>query len=197
MTIVIGDILGAAQSLSGIQSLFTPAKDVVAVLDKDGYQVFSRARPMKANISETAKVMEHPVESGATITDHKIIEPVQITLMVMLDPMSYRSTYAQIKAYFLGGELFTVLTKSGAYANMLITSIPHDEEPDLADTITMSISLKEVIIVEAQYGKLPPKAVESATDADTAKRGEVTSKEVAADSKTETKSQSLLSGWFG
>lgn len=197
MAIVVGDILGAAQALTATRNLFMPARDEVAVLDQDGYQVFSRARPIKATVNERAKVMEHPVESGATITDHKIIEPVEITLSMILDPMLYRSTYAQIKSYFKSGTLFTVLTKSGGYPDMLITAIPHDEDPAISDTITMALSLKQVIIVEAQYGTLPPQAVESASDTDTVKRGEVTAKDVPTDSATETNSQSVLSDWTG
>ena len=86
---------------------------------------------------------------------------------------------------------------SGGYPDMLITAIPHDEDPAISDTITMAISLKQVIIVDAQYGTLPPRAVESPSDSDTVKRGEVTAKEVPTDSATETQSQSTLSGWFG
>lgn len=197
MAIVIGDILGAVQAGEAINKLLSPARDVVAVLNSEGQQVFSRARPMKARVNEMAQVMEHPVESGATITDHKIIKPVEITIDMLLDPMLYRSVYAQIKGYYLGGELFTVLTKSGAYTSMIITGIPHDEDPGLIDTIAISIALKQVIIVEAQYGKLPPQSVENPTDADTVKRGEITPKDVPAGSPTATKSTSLLAEWFG
>lgn len=195
MAIVVGDILGAIQGADAVSNLFMPARDEVAVIDKDGYQVFSRARPVKATVNERAKVMEHPVESGATITDHKIIEPVEITLSMILDPLLYRSTYAQIKSYFKSGTLFTVLTKSGGYTDMLITAIPHDEDPALSDTISMAISMKQVIIVEAQYGTLPPQAVASPSNADTVKRGEITASEVP--SGEAPKSESLLSGWFG
>lgn len=195
MAIVVGDVLGAIQGADAVRNLFMPARDEVAVLDQDGYQVFSRARPVKATVNERAKVMEHPVESGATITDHKIIEPVEITLSMILDPTLYRSTYAQIKNYFKSGALFTVLTKSGGYTDMLITAIPHDEDPALSDTISMAISMKQVIIVEAQYGTLPPQSVESPSNADTVKRGEVTATDTTASDTT--KSQSLLSGWFG
>ena len=164
-------IATALSALASASSLL-PSIDQVAVYDQNFRQVFGQARPLKASVNETAKAMEHPVESGATITDFRIINPVEINLMMILLPASYRDAYGTIKQFFLNSTLLTVQTKTGTYTNMMITQIPHEEDPNLFDTITLALSLKEVILVEAQYGTLPPQVVASPKDTTTVDKGQ-------------------------
>ena len=169
----------------------TQTQDVVAVYDADFLQLFVDARALKATVSETAKVMEHPVESGATITDHRIIDPITIELSIILSSVNYVDTYQRIKSEFLKTNLLTVQTKTGRYPSMIIQAIPHEESPEYFDTITIAISLKQVFLVEAQYGTLPPTKVKSAKNSDTADLGQQSGKETPA------KKQSILKGLFG
>ena len=76
------------------------ASDVVGVFDANFNQVFRLARPVKAQIHETSKPMEHPVETGIIITDHRIILPVEIEFSLILPPGEYRPVYQQIKQFF-------------------------------------------------------------------------------------------------
>jgi len=158
-------------SIAGASGLL-PTTDVVAVYDQSFSQVFQTARPLKAEVSETAMAMEHPVESGATITDYRIINPVEIKLSMILEPASYKDTYSTIKQFFVSSTLLTVQTLTGTYDNMMITQMPHEEDPNIFDTITMALTLKEVLLVEAQYGTLPPRAVAKKADASTTDTGQ-------------------------
>jgi hypothetical protein len=150
----------------------TAAVDVVGVFDDAFNQVFERARPIKAMIKESAKPMEHPVESGSTITDHRIINPVEITLFVILAADDYRSVYEQIKAYFLKSILLTVQTRTGIYKNQFVMEMPHDEDPEMFDTVALSIKTKEVLLVDAQAGRMTVGTVRNPANASTADRGE-------------------------
>lgn len=150
----------------------TAAADVVAIFDEGFNQVFERARPIKGMIKEAAKPMEHPVETGSTITDHRIILPVEITLTVILDPSDYRATYEQIKQLFLKSTLLTVQTRTGIYRNQFIVEMPHDEDPEMFDTVSMSIKTKEVILVDAQAGRMTIGTVRNPANASTTDRGE-------------------------
>ena len=147
--------------------------DVVAVFDQNFSQVFSNARPIKATVMETSKVMEHPVENGTTITDHRIIDPIEIELSMVLLSGDYRSTYQQVKQLFKAGALLTVQTKSDSYQNMLIQQLPHDEDPEIYDTIILAVRLKEVNIVTAQFGTLPASKVANKSNASTVGKGEL------------------------
>jgi hypothetical protein len=133
------------------------ASDSVAVYSQDFTQVFPRARAIKAVVKEEAKVMEHPVESGAIITDHRIILPIEIELSMILQSADYQDTYRAIKQFYLNATLLVVQTKSGVYTNQLIASMPHEEDPEQYDALVLALKLKQVQIVTEQF-KLTPKA---------------------------------------
>ncbi len=133
-----------------------PRKDYVAVYTpRDYVQVFPKARPMKATVREESRPMEHPLETGAIITDHRIILPVQVELSMLMYSGDYADTYKAIRQLFLDGTLLTVQTNSGVYENQLIQSMPHDESPDQYGTLTMALKLKQVIFVSARFGVVP------------------------------------------
>lgn len=148
------------------------AVDVVGVFDSGFQQLFADARPIRALVREGSKLMEHPVESGATITDHRVFLPVLIELHMILTPDSYQDTFQQIKTAWKELNLLSVQTKSDTYSNMLIEELPHDEQPEMFDTVAVGLRLRQVILVEAQYAQLPAKEVKKKSNASTVKTGQ-------------------------
>lgn len=151
------------------------AVDVLAVLDKDLNQVFPGVRPIKATIREEAEPMEHPLETGALITDHRIILPVDIELSTVVAAEDYREVFRQVKDIYLRGDLLTVQTRTDSYPSMLITGIPHEETGDMQDGITLILILREAKFVSAEFKDMKvastPK-MRAAKNTDTVKRGE-------------------------
>jgi len=150
---------------------------------------------MKATVRETSKAMEHPVEDGTTITDHRVILPVEIDLPLMLATEDFRATFSALKTLFNSAELLIVQTTVDSYADMMITDMPHEESPDMVGAVPVALKLKEVKTVKAQYGTLPPRAVAKKSDASTVKHGEVTGKDAGDGQKKQSKS--VLTGVFG
>jgi hypothetical protein len=142
-----------------------PAVDVVAVYDQSFNQLFKRARAIKAVVKETAKVMEHPVETGAIITDHRIILPIEIELSFILQSSDYLNIYQSIKQYYLNSTLLTIQTRTGTYQNQLISSMPHEESPEQYDAIALALNLKQVQFVTPQYS-IKPKTPRDSTTTD-------------------------------
>lgn len=145
------------------------ATDVVCVLDANLAQVFETARPIKAVVKEESKPMEHPLETGAVVTDHRIILPVEIELSLVLSSDDYRGTYRQIRDLFHKGELLTVQTRTESYSNMAIAAMPHEENADAADVVMQALTLKEAQYVEAQFTDAK---VSRPRDSRTVQRGE-------------------------
>jgi len=165
--------------------------DVVAIFDQNFIQLFTLARPIKAVVKEDSKLMEHPLETGVTIVDHSIILPIEIELSMIPTRGEYRDVYQRIRQSFKNRDLLVVQTKTGLYENLLLQSIPHEEDPELYDTITLALKLKEALIVTAQYNKLPAKSVRNKTNASTVDKGQQQPK-----AATTTRSGSVLSGIF-
>lgn len=152
--------------------------DVVAIYDDNFNQIFSGARPIKVTVTEIAKVMEHPIETGATITDHRVIQPVEIEMSMIITGAEYRSVYQQIRQIYQNATLLTVQTRTASYTDMLLNGIPHEEDPDYFDAIAIILKLKEVLFVTAQFGTLPPSKVANKSQASTVQQGNKQTKEV-------------------
>lgn len=110
-------------------------------------QKYPNARPMKATIRETSKVMEHPVEVGITIADHHIINPIEIEIPFIISSEFYSATYIQMRQDFLNATALSVKTRVGVYSDMIIADMPHEEDADMYDVITVSLRLRQVIYV--------------------------------------------------
>lgn len=154
-------------------AIISKTTDLVAVLNENLNQVFEGAYITTANIAEESQVMSHAVETGATIVDEIVLQPISITLSVTLNPNNYRSIYQEIKQAYLSRALLIVQTKSDSYSSMVIEKIPHDEEPNVFDTITLTISLKEVKFVDTQYEEFKLAKVKKPNNTSAKKRGNV------------------------
>lgn len=166
----------------------TNSQDVVAVLNSDFQQVFEKARAIKATILRASKAMEHPLETGATITDHRIVLPVNIELSMILASDDYRAVYQQVRDLFMRGDLLTVQTRVDSFASMLIEKMPHDETPDMLDGVALALSLKEAQFVQPQFSALK---VAQPKDSNTVKKGQQQPTE-----SPPARKQSVLSGVF-
>lgn len=165
--------------------------DVTGVFDAEGNQVFELASAIKATVNPQKKVMEHPVEDGTTVSDHVVIQPIEIELSLLITGENFADTYQEIYSLYTDSEVLTVQTKTGNYSNQIIQSIAHDESPDMATGITMAMKLKEVKFVEAVFGKLPPEAVKHTKNQSTQDRGKQTGDKPASDKAKEQTTQAI------
>lgn len=139
---LITDVLFAEEA--ALQYLFGSLLDVVGVYN--GFdQVYQSARPLRASLRETSRVMEHPAETGVVLADHHVINPVEIEIPLMIPAQSYAQTYQQIKTDFLAATLLTVKTPVTVYENMIIADMPHEEDPEYFNAITLLLHLRQVI----------------------------------------------------
>ncbi len=144
------------------------ATDTVAVFTQEFEQIFRDARAVKAVVKEQSKVMEHPLENGAVITDHRVVLPVEIELSMILSRRTYQDTYKAIRSYYLNATLLVVQTKTGIYENQLISAIPHEESPEQYDTISLTLSLRQALFVLPSGGL----ATADPSDSTTVDRGQ-------------------------
>lgn len=169
----------------------TGAQDVVAVLNSKFQQVFEKARAIKATVGRSSKAMEHPLETGATVTDHRVVLPVTVELSVLLTSKDYRTTYQQIRDLFIKGELLTVQTRVDSFTSMLIEKMPHEETPEMFDGVAVALSLKEALFVQPQFSTLK---VEKPKNSTRVKQGQKQPAETPAGEKT--RRSSILGGVF-
>lgn len=146
------DIRAIAEALLSI----TSSADVVGVFDTSFNQVFAQARPLKAEVREVARPMEHPLESGQIITDYRIILPIEIMIPFIVPTPYWRIIYQQISALYQTSTLLSVQTKTSVYQSMIIAEMPHEESPEFYDAIAISIKFKQVILVSPSESPSTP-----------------------------------------
>lgn len=127
----------------------------VAIFDKDFNQLFPEAKIIKVSIKEDIKVMEHPLETGETITDHAIIQPIEIEIDILIRNPNYINTYNIIKKLATDFTELTVQTNTGTYQNQIIASMPHIESSEVYDGAIINLKLKEALFITPQYGTVP------------------------------------------
>lgn len=166
--------------------------DVYQICDPDtGEQLFPYASLMKANISRPSKIMDHPVEVGTDVSDHKIILQVGIELSIIIDAINRQDTYDDIADAFTDSTFLTVMTSAGVFENMVIEDMPHDESPDQYGQLALGLRLRETLIVVTQSQPLSAQDVANNTDQSTVKKGETSSSATPS-----TTGDSLLYGMF-
>lgn len=165
-------------------SFATYALDVVAVLDADFNQVFPEARPVKATVREEAKLMEHPVETGAMVVDHRIITPREIEISCLLTTEEFADVYQQIKNLWQRGDSLSVQTRTDVYPSMVIASMPHEEPAEMQDGVALILTLREVKYVTVTFtDRKIPVVPANPKNAKTVQRGEQRPTETAPEKK--------------
>lgn len=146
-----------------------------------------------------ATVTSHPVQSGANISDHMYLEPVQITMEIgMSDAMASMvrgqwtgASTKSISAYRKLCELqaaripFTVLTRLNKYPNMVIRSISVNDNANTLYGLRATVNLQQLILASVSTEKVSARGWISGGGAN---RGEIQPREMPT---------SQIGGWTG
>lgn len=153
--------MSLGQILSNLGAAF--AADSVAVFTQDFDQIFRSARALKAVVKENSRIMDHPLENGSVITDHRIILPIEIELTLILNSFDYPDVYKTIKQFYTNGTLLVVQTRSDIYENQIIAAMPHEEDPEQYNVIPIILTLRQVQFAQPEYGVVPKAPKNSST----------------------------------
>lgn len=147
----------ASNLLTGLSLLSGATRtDVIGFANQETFeQAFVGAEPMDAKVHETSKVMDYPVETGAILSDHHVINPIGIDVVVFISSENYASTYQEIRAAYLAATALTVQTRTGIYRNMIVAAMPHSEDAEMFDAINMFLSMREVQFVVPSSASQP------------------------------------------
>lgn len=147
--------------------------EIVAILDDNYNELFnSSSQVLRALVREGAKLMKHPLETGETIADHIVFEPVGIEISLILDRTQYIDNFQEIKSLYKAATKLTIQTRVETYDDMYILEIPHDESAAMADTVAVAVKFEQAIFVNPQYQQLPPSKVAKSSNSSTAKTGQ-------------------------
>ncbi|MDE9483692.1 hypothetical protein KKJ30_18555 [Xenorhabdus bovienii] len=151
---------------------------------------------------DSTEITEHPVQRGATISDHAYDKPSEVTMEIgfagggsLIDGFdtskiklfdldtgatlgkSPKEVYEQLLKLKASKEPFDVTTGKRQYKNMLIRAIEVTTDKTSENVLMVTLTLREVIIVETQTAPVtaPPERMKYPLDtAPAVDRGRVT-----------------------
>ena len=117
------------------------------------------------------EITQHPVQQGATITDHSFVKPSTLTLSVMWDASTapLNETYSKLIELQRTRETIDVVTGKRIYKNMLIRAISQTTDATTENALKINLELQEIIITALEVTSVP----ERAKQANPAKTGKI------------------------
>jgi hypothetical protein len=158
---------------------------------------------LDATLSEAESIdvewTEHPLESGAAVTDHAVVKPPQLTLEGLLtrtpiwmqaeqenlDPSHLDTQLDALRGMLADREPILIVTGLRAYEGYRIRNLSISRSPADGQSVRVSMTLAPVQIVEAGTVLLPPLPVTPAK-ADAAKKEEEGGTKSTTDASDET-----------
>lgn len=144
----------------------------VILYTEDGEEVLADASIISCRVDDQSKLMEHPIESGAKISDHKVFEPRSIDMTIAFTADGYAEEYRQLFNLYRDCTIMKLQTKAQVYNNLQIESIPHEEKVETMNRMIFNIKLKEAIVVTAQFVKATIVKAKKAPDKPTEEVGQ-------------------------
>jgi hypothetical protein len=195
---VTSTIAGFNQNLQTYNQITvgTSAVDVVAIYDQNLNQLFPNVRPVKAKIDRKACFPKHPLETGAVIGDHRILQPIEIEMPMIFSSASFYDDYQAILTAYNSNNSLIIQTKVGTFTDMYIQEMPSDESPETIDTVTLIFKFIQVFVVQSSSMAIS----KSPTDAATVNKGYqqgTTQTAPSGDANASGGSGSVTYGWFG
>lgn len=126
---------------------------------------------------DTLEVTDHPVEQGASITDHAYLNPVSVEIKIGFKPQSaagaalgsltsalsgkkpipyLNQVYQNVLALQKNRILQVIMTGKRVYTNMIIQSITCVTDVETENVLKLTLRCRQVIIVSTQAFSLPP-----------------------------------------
>lgn len=140
-------------------SLFDQNFDVAIFLPKRLVGPFQATITLEEVGTDELEITQHPVQQGASITDHAYVKPSTVNLKLMWSdanaPLS--ETYRNLLDLQSSRVPMDVVTGKRAYTNMLIKSLGQTTDVNTENVLSISLQLQEIIITAVEVTTVPPR----------------------------------------
>lgn len=122
--------------------------------------------------SPTVTYAEHILEDGATVSDNKITNNVEVKMMIILPTDDPQKTFNAIQSASENSDELMIQTRFITYSKMYVQAYPWNEDSSMADTAALNVTFKQQRTATIVTTTLPPSKVKNPINADTVDRGE-------------------------
>ena len=121
-------------------------------------------------IEDNAKLFEHPIETGAVITDHEIFDPNRGVIQAYISNDD-AETLTELMQLYKSGTPLKIRAGNQIIPKALIASKPFEINGAVFDKTLYSISFKEYYEVTPTDSKMPPRKVRNKANASRVNKG--------------------------
>ena len=113
-------------------------------------EVLTGLEILKCNADISAKLFEHPIETGAVISDHRILNPSVVSLQayIAIDDVQ---TLKELNYYYISGVPLKIRAGNDVIKNAYINTKPFEITGGSLDKTLYSISFKEAQEITPVY----------------------------------------------
>lgn len=127
-------------------------------------EVLQKLEITRVAIEDNAKTFEHPIETGAVITDYEIFDPNKASIQAYI-ANNDRETLTELEYLYQNGIPLKIRAGSKIVENVLIDGKPYEITSDVFDKTLYSITLKGFLEVTPVYLKLDKAKVRNKSNA--------------------------------
>ena len=140
-------------------TIFNPSTQAT-IIPKRLIGPFSASVTLEEIASDELEITQHPVQQGATITDHAYLKPAVVHVKIVFndDDAPLAETYAKLLQLQASREPFDVVTGKRAYKNMLFKSMGQTNDAQTENILSIRAELQEIFIVQIKTTTtIPPR----------------------------------------
>lgn len=126
---------------------------------------------MYAEVKESSRVMEHPLENGSVVADHQVQMPVEIRLQIVMPYYLYDDIVEDLRRLKQNGTLVSVHCRGGVYTDMVFVDIPHNERAENVSRLSFDCTLRQAMLVSGEEVTLTEADVQQPANSSTVKSG--------------------------
>lgn len=139
---------------------------------KDNDEVLKGVQFLDGSVDDDAKLMDHPLENGAVITDHVVFNPNKASFSIIVDD-DEQGALSEINEYYRNATPLTIKAKGELFPNMVICAKPFKMSSNYFNKTAYSLSMRAIQVAETQYVKMTTEQVKNPKDSSTVKSGQV------------------------
>lgn len=161
--------IGAGLTLGGL----VLANKAVSIYENNR-EILTDVILQDADAADDAQTMDHPLESGALVTDHIVFNPNEVTLRCWMPntPFLFDRALREIQNLYKQSREVTVKIRSDIFEPMIMVGKPVKVGADNIDHVVYELSFKQILKAVSQYVPLPASQVKHKQDASTVSSGE-------------------------
>lgn len=122
--------------------------------DNKQSEVLTGLEVIDVSVEDSAQLFEHPIESGAVITDHIIFNPKRVSISAFIS-LDDRTTLEELMNFYLNGKGLTIRAENQIIKNAVIENKPFKLDAEHFNKTLYTISFKEAQEVIPTYVGLP------------------------------------------